>query len=279
MQIKRGITAISFILVFIVSMACGSTKEVPTVNDNEPCKIRLSEKELTEILFKKDDINFQHFNTKLSIDLESTSQSRSFSSTLKLRTDSAFSGTIKIMSIVVASYLVNTDSVIFVNKTADCYFRESLSLVEQMFGTEIEFDFFQSLILGLPIGLDDETKYKEIHDKFYHVLSSHRKSKFKKIDKDRLKDETGDIFIQYYMDCDSKDLKRVDIQLPADTTSISIEYLERELIDGFNAPKSTQLSIVHPSDSIKIKLEYSSSRINEIKEISINIPESYEECP
>jgi hypothetical protein len=232
-------------------------------------------------LFAKSKLDFQNFNSNLDVDFKSNTQNRSFNATLKLRTDSAFAGTIKIMSIVGASYLVSTDSIIFVNKWSDCYYRESLSLIEQMFGTEVEFEFFQSLILGLPIGLDDNTKYKEIHDKFYHVLSSHRKSKFKKIDKDRqdrLKDETGDILIQYYMDCDSYDLKRVDIQLPADTTSISIQYLERELIDGFNAPKSTIVNIAHPRDSVTIKLDYSSSRINEIKEISINIPESYEEC-
>ncbi len=278
MKISSVQAFLSYTFLFSVALSCASAKEVPTEEEG-PCKIRLSEKELTEILFSRDQFNFDHFNTKISIDLESTTQSRSFTATVKLRTDSAFSGTIKVAAIVAATYLVSMDSVIFVNKYTDCFFKENLSFVSSMFGTEIEFDFFQDLILGLPPGLEADIKYKEIHDKFYHVLSSHKKGKFKRIDKDRLKDETNDLFIQYYLDCDSKQLSRVDIQIPADTTKISIQYLERELIDGFYAPKLTNLSIVHPRDSLMLKLDYGSTRINERKEISISIPETYEECP
>ena len=275
MKIRLG--HILLIAVFSTALiySCGNSKELQRA---EKCKKNINEKDLTDILFSKDTIPFEHFYTKIGVDFDSKNENRSFNATVKMRVDSAFSGTIKLL-VVAATYLVTMDSVIFVNKLQDCYFREHLDYVSSLFGTDIEYAFFQNLILGLPLGLDPEIKYKQIHDKYNYILSSHKKKKFRRLDHDRLKDDEDDIFIQYYLDCDSLNLERVEIQVPVDTVQISVEYKTRKIVNNWLAPDHTILNIVHPRDSIQIRLNYGTIHLNERKEVDISIPDSYHECP
>jgi len=139
------------------------------------------------------------------------------------------------------------------------------------------------LLLGKPVGLDHEIKYKQIKDKNtdYYILASHNKRKFEKIEKDKInleKEDDDNIYIQYFFSTDSLELKKMHIDVPTDSVSIDINYVESEWDKGYRVPTLTTIKITHPNNKIIIQLEFLKPKVNEIKEISINIPDSYNEC-
>ena len=272
---KRNLILVVFTLFFaVIISSCGNRKQ-----ENKDEKLRnKSTKELENALFSQDTIPFHFFAVRIGVDLKSTQQNASFSCYVKLNIDSAFGGSIKVGPIVGAAYMITTDSIFFVNKDKKCYFRESLDYVSTLFGTEIEFDFFQDLILGLPIGLEEGTKYQEIKADDHYILSSHKERLYKRLENDRLNLEDDEMLIQYHMDAKTLSVYQTNIEVPSDTTSIQIDYLETKLEDDYRVPESTTIYITNPRDTLEIKLNYGSVKINNPSKIKIKIPDSYVEC-
>lgn len=258
------------ILLFILLFSCRSGKEIIDYTDQK----KLNEKEAIEFLFSKMNLNFECFYAKIGIDYTDANRSNQFSATVKMKIDSAFSGTMSVGPVIGATYLVSQDSIFFTDKMKSCYYMENLEFLTYVFGVRVEYNFFQSLILGLPIGLDEEIKYNYDRSREYYMLSSFKKKDLKKIDSN----EEENIFVQYYINTETLHLDKIAIQVPTDTVTIDIEYLNRIDQEGFNLPENTKIRVVHPRDSILIDLKYNNVKINDCKDIGINIPERYVRC-
>ncbi len=244
---------------------------------------RISDKELRAALFKLKNINYNHFYSKISINYRNNKKDQSFSSTVKMNIDSAFGGTFKKGPIILGTYLINKDSIKSTNKMDKCYFTEDLSYISSILGVELEYDFFQSVIIGKPIGLSQNKKYKQIKDKKkqFYILSSHSKRKFHKIEKEKLNVENernNNIYLQYFFSPTDLSLAKMHIEIPADTVSIYVNYLEQTAIDSIVVPKLTTISVNNPRDSVVMQLNYSKTKINVPKTIQFSVPPSYENC-
>jgi len=275
MKIKVNKKIFASVLILMVGVL--SCKNVKEVTENQR---RLNEKEAQEVLFSKDSIPFWFFYSKVGIDFKDANRSNTFNATVKMRVDSAFSGTLSVAAFIGGTYLINQDSVYFTDKGDKCFVIENFSALSDMFGTTIEYSFFQSLILGLPVGLDYSIKYKYKSTREYYILSSFKKKDLRKIehDKDEVVEDEN-IFVQYYLNTETYHIDRISIQVPSDTVEIDINYINRQAYENFYFPEQTQIKIVHPRDSIFISLDYGNIKLNERKEIDINIPESYVKCP
>jgi len=275
MKNKSTLYIITILLVF-VSFSCKTI--VPGMVTK-----RISEKKLTAELFKNSGIDYDFFYTKINVEFKDSKKSQSFRSSIKMRIDSAFSGTISKGPIIVATYLINKDSVKSTNKLAKCYFTENLSYISSIIGVELEYKEFQNLLVGKPLYIDEAINYKQIKDKLkhYYILSSHKKRKFKRIDKETLnldKEKNNDIYIKYYFSPDSLDLVKMNIEIPGDTVSIDINYEQTQVLDTYLVPELTTIKIVHPRDSIFIELDYSKLKINQPKTIKFSVPSTYVDC-
>ncbi|MGV6860319.1 MAG: DUF4292 domain-containing protein [Putridiphycobacter sp.] len=278
MPIKKQIWFAFFILLLGVNFGCKNKKGLTPQATN-----RISDKELREALLYKEQVNFDHFYSKINIDYRDNKSTQSFKTSVKMRIDSAFSGTLSKGPIILGTYLLDKDSIKSTNKLEKCYFTENLSFVSHIMGVDLEYDFFQSVILGKPIGINIDKKYKQIKDKDkqYYILSSHSKRKFEQIEKDKinLENERNDnIYLQYYFTPDSLKLAKMHIEIPADTVSIYVNYVEKTRIDSFIVPELTTISVVKPSDSIVMQLNYSKIRINSPRDIHFSVPSTYVNC-
>jgi len=275
MKIRFSKHIFLFTLAALVSIfSCRSAQEV---TENQK---RLNEKEAQELLFSKDSVPFWFFYSKVGIEFIGANRSNSFNATVKMRVDSAFCGTMSIGPIIGGTYLINKDSVYFTNKQDKCFVTENFSAISDLFGIDIEFAFFQSLILGQPVGLDQHIKYKYKSTREYYVLSSFKKKELRKLEHDKDPVTADDnIFVQYYLNTETLHLDRISIQVPSDTVEVDINFINRQLYDTFYLPEQTQIKIVSPRDSLFINLDYGNVKFNERKEIDINIPESYVKCP
>ncbi|MDA7803155.1 DUF4292 domain-containing protein [Crocinitomix sp.] len=275
-RIYKRLFLVGFVGLLLTAsvLSCGNRK-----HEYNDYKVKnKSDKELEAALESQDSIGFNYFSVRIGIDILSKTQNTSFSAYLKLNVDSAFGGYIK-KTIIIATYMVTEDSVIFVNKFEDCYFKESLDYISVLFGTELEFDFLQDLILGKPIGFEKEENYKQINAKDHYILSSHKKRAFKKLEQDKLDVEDDLMLIQYHMSGESLLVDKIDIEIPSDTATIEVNYVARKLEEGFSVPEETIINIFSAKDTVRIGMNYAPVKLNDPKEISINIPDTYIECP
>lgn len=277
MTLKKSIAYISlFVLTLVYS--CGNNKGV-----TKQVTKKINDKELREKLFELQKTDYDFFYTKMNVNYKNSKKEQSFKMSVKMKVDSAFSGTISYANFIVATYLVDKDSLKSTNKQEKCFFTEDLSYISSMIGVELEYDFFQDLLLGKPIKIDEKTKFKQIKDKQkqYYILSSHSKHKFKKIEADKINldhQKNDNIYMQYYFTPDSLNLVKMHVEIPSDSVSININYVESKLVDGVKVPELTTMTIVHPKDSIVVQLNYSKVRLNQRKTIKFSVPSSYENC-
>lgn len=250
-------------------LSCKTTAD----SDNEQMK-RLNDKELLAHLDSINLIPFEFFYSKIGVDFTSSVRSNSFKATVKMKVDSAFSGTLSLGPVIGATYLVSTDSIFFTDKMKSCYFKEDFKYLSMIFGTEIAYNFFQSLILGLPVGYDETFRYNIKHTRDFYILSSYKRRDLRKPD-DK---EEDNIFVQYYINTATRNLDKISIQVPSDTVAIDIDYMNRVNYENFMLPELTKIRLVHPRDSIFVNMDYGLVKLNERKEIDINIPESYVKC-
>jgi len=73
-------------------------------------------------------------------------------------------------------------------------------------------------------------------------------------------------------------LEKIFVQIPSDTTEITVNYVERKIENEFDVPEETTIQILNPKDTISIRLNYGIIKLNEPKKISVKIPDSYSEC-
>jgi hypothetical protein len=275
----KAFQRLSFFLFigFIAFTSCGHKEVINKIDE------RVGDRELREKLLKLNTKSFDYFNAKVNVDFTNSKINQSFKTSLKMTVDSAFSGTVSYASFIIANFLANKDSLMATYKQEKCYFTEDFSYISSILGVELEYEFFERMILAQPIGVDSSIKYKQIKDKDkkYYILSSHKNRKYKLIEKDKidLEDEKNDdIFIKYYFSSNEMALKKMIFEIPVDSVSITVNYVETGLDDDKMVPEYTTLSIVHPKDSITIGLSYSKQEINNSKTHVFSVPDQYENC-
>jgi len=278
MTLKKSIIYLGISLLMF-TYSCGNNKGATTKQITK----KINDKELRERLFDLQSVDYTFFYTKMNVNYKNSKKEQSFKMSVKMKVDSAFSGTISYANFIVATYLVDKDSLKSTNKQEKCYFTEDLSYISSMIGVELEYSFFEDVLLGKPIEIDGKSKYKQIKDKDkqYYILSSHNKHKFKKIEEDKINldnNKNDNIYIQYYFTPDSLNLAKMHIEIPADSVSININYVETKLVDGISVPELTTMTIVHPKDSITVQLDYSKVKLNQRKTIKFSVPNNYEDC-
>lgn len=266
---------IFFIILSFGLIACHSNEDLSRVTK------KVNDRTLREKLNEYNQIDFDYFYAKLNVDYKSNLSDQSFKTSIKMTTDSAFSGIISYAGFIMANFVADQDSLKVLYKQKKCYFTEDISYISTIIGVDLEYDFFEKLLLGKPVGIEEDVKYKQIKNENYYVLSSHKKSAYKRIEKEKidLDDNKNDgIFIRYYFSPDSLRLVKTVIELPVDSVNIIINYIETIKLSGVDLPKYSTLEINHPKDIIKIGLSYKRHLINHRKKHVFSIPDSYDEC-
>ena len=224
--------------------------------------------------------DFEFYYSKVKVKIKDSKQDMSFTTTVKMRPDSAFSGTVKKANIVGAQFLIDRDTFAYTMKLEKCFKKGSFQAMSETFGTEVNYDFVQQLVLGQAVGIENIEVLYPLKDDQYYVLASHDKKAFQRLDAYNLNDEEReDIFIKYILDCGSLKLVRIEINVPKDQTVIKVDFSKRQDVEGVDLPEETSVKIVTPEDSVFIDLEYTKTSLNDRKKIRLSIPSSYNECP
>lgn len=259
-----------YIGVVLFLVACGKSKQAEIAEKLPKVKDEL-------LIAKLDSLSKRRpkdFYTKISSKYSDKELKVSFKTSIRMRADSALNALITFARFPIYNSMVTPDTLTIVDKRNNCYIKEGMSYLKSTFNIDFEHKNIEEFLLGLPVGWDPNEKYHQINDPYNYVISSHNKRSLRKSSKD----DSGDVYIRYFLSNDAEQLKRIIIDSPADTTSIVVNYFSYEMVNGYSVPLDSDITVYTPRDTIYIDLKYTKSTINEPSELFLVIPENYTRC-
>jgi len=224
---------------------------------------------------KENELRYDWFSAKYSLDLIIEKKKTSFSGQLRMRKDSAIWISLSpALGIEMARLLISVDSVKFINRINKTYFVGDYVSINKMLGTNIDFDIIQSLLIGNDLTYYEEGKFRASYDsKEYHLVTAGR-SKLKKYV--RNKEDEDRIYIQnIYLNPESfkistmkvKELKKESIKLEADYSDFQM------VVDQLFAHHVVY--DISADSPILTEVEYSKVKINEPQQFPFKISTKY----
>lgn len=216
------------------------------------------------------------FYSKIATKYSDNNRNISIKTSLRMIADSAINTIITYATIPVVNALITKDSVHVANKREKCLITADMDFIRDNFGVDFSFRNIEEIVCGLPLDYDTTQKYFQIHDPFQYTISTERKRKMKKTD--RLLRKEVDVAVKYFINRTQNQLDGLEIISTSDSTSINVQYVSRQFVNGFQVPNEVRISVVSPRNNLLMELSYTKVEINEPVELYFIVPEDYEEC-
>lgn len=261
------IKILSIGLIAMVVGACGTKKQVDLESGDRLPKMEeeLLIQQLNELSKARPDYFYTRYNSRFS----DNNTNVSFKTTVRMTADSALQASISFANIPIYNAVITPDTLSLVDRRNKCFIQEGTNFFKQQFNVDFSHRNIEELLLGLPIAWNEETIYKQASDPYNYVVVPDEKSD---------QNVTNDYFIRYYLDDEAKQLRRVTIDSPKDTTSIIVDYSEHIDVDNFTLPKRVEVRIKTARNDIFVDFRQARTEINEPQTIILAIPETYERC-
>lgn len=230
---------------------------------------KVKDEVLLEALDSLSNQSFTSFYSKMNTEYKDSSRSVSFKTSLRMQRDSAIGATITVANIPFVLAVITKDSVKMTNRQDKCYTLQSIDFLKENFGVSFTHRNMEELLMGFPIAYDSESTYEREKDPYAYILTSQLK-------KDG--EASDDVRISYQFNKALNQLISTRIESISDQTEIKIDYLTRQLVDGYSLPETVKIVIKTPKQEISVDLEYRKPRMNEPETIHFVIPDSYEPC-
>ena len=263
--------------IFSVILACllFSCAKQWSETQQKPQKLpRLKEKIFTSKLDSLHALRPEYFYSKIKVSYTDDDRSVSFKTSVNVALDSAVSAILSYAAIPIFTAYLDTGVITIVNKKDKCFTNKRISDYSELWGVELSFDNIQELIFGLPIGYVPGGKYHVINDPHEYILSSHKKREKKKSEKRH----RSNIIYTYKLNTRADRLVSTQINSPADSFKIEIQYKEWQEKEQINFPKEMLVFLEGPKSSSQIKMVFNKLKINQSRHLFMIIPESYEAC-
>ena len=259
-----------FFLTPILLVACGVSRQTEMTDNGS----RFKEEEMLNALDRLSEMEVGNFYSKINTQYTDSSRNVSFKTSLRIANDSAVSAIISYASIPVVNALITPDSVKITNRKDKCYILRDMVYFRESFGVDFSYENIEELLLGKPVAYQKGGEYFRANDAPGNSVCSHKKRDIRKNERNSVRE----IITYYTLDDSLHNLSRMQIISPEDSTMIEVNYLERELIEGYELPLHILVDIYAPRQRITVDFEYRKSHINKPEEIHFVIPENYEKC-
>jgi hypothetical protein len=186
---------------------------------------------------------------------------------LKIVSDSAIHAIVSYLNIPVALAYASHDSVIIVNKRERCYSAQSLNYFKKLLGLDLSLKNLEELFMGRPLYYEKTRPVTISLDLDYKLSTIIERS-----------EEGKDLFINYWLKASDNKLKSVEIISPSDNTTVLINYLSWQEINGISVPYEMNLVIKAELNQLTIRILFEKAEINSPLELIFIIPEQYEIC-
>jgi len=250
--------------------SCKSTRKVI----KEPIK-----EEGASFLFsklKENELKFEWFSAKFSLDLVIDKKKNSFRGQIRMRKDSAlwisFSPA---LGIEMARLLITTDSVMFINRLNKTYFTGNYQVVSDFLGTNVDYDVVQSILLGNDLTYYENGKFRVSYDsKEYHLVTAGRR-KLKKYVK--TSEDAERVYIQnIYLNPETFKITKMKIkELTKESKKLDAFYSDFLMLGDQLFPQHVMFDI-SADNPVKVDVFYSKIKLDSPLNFPFKISSKYE---
>jgi hypothetical protein len=219
------------------------------------------------------DIQFKWFTARLNANADIDSKANSFNANLRIKRDSVIWMSISpALGIEVARVFITPDSLKFINRINNTYFKGDYRYLNSLLQIESNFQMIQAILLGNSyLHYKDEKYFSEVEYGDW-VISTLNKRKIKR----ETELEIPQIVTQeIWYSLLRKKIFRMEMQDFRPQRKFSVEYKSFIEVEGQMAP--TELSIIaNAAKNLRISLQYSKTSIDKEVNLPFSIPENYE---
>lgn len=287
------------LLALLSSAACKSGRSLPLMNRELPAR---SAEKLLERLVENSQVDVRYYSAKAGVELTLPDGSKSFKAQIRSVQDSAaWVSVVPALGIEVARVLLTPDSLKLMDKLNDQYFVGDTTAAKTKFGLQPSLSLFQQALLGLPIGLEPNEKYRNDREEGQYVLTSKEKRRFVRAAEDmspgdtlardrdmgerrmertlRRAEEREAIVFRYWIEPDSFRVTRVQITDLARDQTADVRYEERGGAEAHFLPTRIRITLSEPTRQASGALELSRIELEGPLQLNFKIPEKYVPMP
>jgi hypothetical protein len=270
----RNLVPLTLILGIFLTMnflsSCKTTRSVI----KEPIKEEGADYLFTKL--KENELKFEWFEAKFNLDFVLDKKKTSFRGQVRMRKDSAIWVSFSpALGIEMARLLITNDSIFYLNRINKVYFIGDYNSVNQRFGTNLDYDVLQSILLGNDLTFYEEGKFRVSYDsKEYHLVTAGR-SKLKKYVK--TKEDATRVYIQnIFLDPQTFKITKMKIkELAQDNNKLDAFYSDFKELDGQLFPHHLNFDIAATSPVI-VDIYYSRIDLVSPQRLPFKVSSKYE---
>lgn len=291
----KPVKIILFLLVVLVGLnGC----KLRRVVEKSPL-VSLSANDLLKLV-SRNKFSYNTLSGKMAVTASTPHHSGSFKVNLRLGKDSAiWMSLTPALGIEAMRILIEPDSLTFINKLKDLYFKGDYNTIDSLVRYSTKFEFLENLLVGNPVEIDPKENYTATVDGLNYVLQTKVKRKLKKaVDvaikpnrrdsiygdilkkkkyqkaKEKLKED--DLIVKrYYIRPSDYKIARVNIDDLLYKSSIEIVYTDFKEYGGMKIPMTIAIEVATPKERSQIEMHYSRIKLNEPQRYPFKIPASY----
>lgn len=176
-----GRIAVLLLLSAMVFSSCKHQQKLVTLN-NGKCILDFKNARTLTANLRSKEFHFDRMNAKMDVESVIDSADNSFTINLRMKKDSVIWMTISKLGIEGARVLITKDSVKFVDRLKNRFFKGDYAYISKLLNTELDFEMLQSLLIGNSVEFyDEDEKIKPGVDNCQYTLGTIRKYKLRRV--------------------------------------------------------------------------------------------------
>lgn len=271
-----GLFGQSIIFIFCSLLLFSSCKNrAPITLNNGKCILDFKNARTLSTNLKAREFRFDRLNAKMSVEALIDSSSNSFTVSLRIKKDSLIWMSISKLGIEGVRVLVTKDSVKFMDRIKNKYFRGDYAYISKLLNTELDFEILQSLLVGNSVEFyDEDEKIKPGVDNCLYTLGTVRKFKMRKAERGKeLKESAQSI----YMMPGTFKITRILFYDFNPDRSFDAHFSQFMQIDSAQAFPFTMNYTIKAQKNVTININYNRVLLNEEQTFPFKIPDDYEQ--
>jgi hypothetical protein len=271
-----------FVSIMVLAFACKTKQKtvttpppLDTTATAEVNKDLVEDKPADSLLkvIRQKELTFKTLTAKVDVDADLDKNNASFSCNLRMVKDSAIWISISpVLGIEAIRILITTDSVKFINRLKNTYFKGDYKVVNQMLQLDADFKMVQSILLGKTYLFYVEKNYLTSIDDKHYLISTLPKRKLKKA----VAEEENPWLLVHanWIDPANFMVNKLFIKDFKANRKLEVNYSNFITVDGQPIAKDVEIDIKAEKPA-KIKLVYNKVTLNKSVNLPFTIPDNF----
>ena len=267
-----GLGGLFLLLLFLTS--CKHQQKI--IHPVTKCNLDYKNAKTLTTKLKSNEFHFNKINAKLNVETYIDSVSSTFNVSLRVKNDSLIWMSISKLGIEGARVLITKDSVYFMNRIDNKYFKGDYSYISKLLNTQLDYEMLQSLLIGNSVEFyDEDEKIKANINNCQYTLGTIRKYKLRKVMQKgkELKEPAQSI----YLTPETYKISRIVFFEFNPDRSFDANFHDYTKVDSTQLFPLKMNFTIKAQKNLNISIDYSKIQLKEEQNFPFKIPSNYEQ--